>query len=404
MLKPLVGLMLKPLVGIFAVPLCLSACFMTQLPAPVPPPLAAVNVGNIDLQQAATAPDVNVQLDVGIRIFGNEFKWGQEFDESEWVFNEIRESEAHYLPYELRNTLTASNQWGAVRVLPDNDPSMDLMIEGTILRSDGAELVLRVTARDSSGRLWLEESYRATATREDYPESGGGGEGSGGGESREGFNDPFKNIYNRISNDLSAQRDELSATELQSIKTVATLVYANDLAPDAFAHFIATNITGRIGIVSLPAESDPILLRVKDMRQRHYLFIDRVDDYYQALYQDMQAPYLVWRNYSHNQQREYQDEQARSLVALNSERRSGGSGNDSYLALIQRYNKFRWAKVYDQEFTDLAEGFSSEVTPAVLELNRQVEGLSGTVEEQYAQWRRILRELFELETGQSAGL
>jgi hypothetical protein len=34
----------------------------------------------------------------------------------------------------------------------------------------------------------------------------------------------------------------------------------------------------------------------------------------------------------------------------------------------------------------------------MLELNGQVHGLSGTMEQQYREWRGILRELFELET------
>ena len=49
------------------------------------------------------------------------------------------------------------------------------------------------------------------------------------------------------------------------------------------------------------------------------------------------------------------------------------------------------------EYRDLSLGFSNEIAPAILELNEQVHGLSGTMEEQYIQWRRILQQLFKLE-------
>ena len=76
------------------------------------------------------------------------------------------------------------------------------------------------------------------------------------------------------------------------------------------------------------------------------------------------------------------------------------SSTTGYLTLTQRYDRYRWSKIYEQEYQELAAGFNRETAPAILELNRQVHGLSGSLEEQYTQWRRILRELFELETGE----
>ena len=49
------------------------------------------------------------------------------------------------------------------------------------------------------------------------------------------------------------------------------------------------------------------------------------------------------------------------------------------------------------EYRDLSVGFNNEIAPEILQLNEQVHGLNGTMEEQYIQWRRILRQLFALE-------
>ena len=126
------------------------------------------------------------------------------------------------------------------------------------------------------------------------------------------------------------------------------------------------------------------------MRQRHHLFIDTVDQYYESLYEEMQAAYVIWRKYSYDQ---IEEEMAASeSYDFNSYGRSR-----SYLTLTQRYDRYRWSKIFEMEYQDLSLGFSNEIAPAILELNEQVHGLSGTMEEQYIQWRRILQQLFELE-------
>ena len=188
---------------------------------------------------------------------------------------------------------------------------------------------------------------------------------------------------------ISAPRNSMK------IRQVALLVFANDLSPQSFSDMLREE-NDRLRVTSLPAAEDPMLERVRAMRVRHHLFIDTVDEYYQALYDDMHSPYLIWRSYSHEQVLEDQ------RAAQRDQDQSRYSSTSGYLTLTQRYDRYRWAKIYQQEYQELASGFNREAAPAILELNQQVRGLSGTLEEQYIQWRRILRELFMLETGQEA--
>ncbi len=200
-------------------------------------------------------------------------------------------------------------------------------------------------------------------------------------------------LYENIGNDLVTIRDKLSVSDLQTIRDVSTLVYANDLSPESFGHMLTTNDAGLLEAASLPAENDPMLARVKDMRVRHHVFIDTVDEYYGALHDEMVQAYIMWRRHSYDQQEQ--------LVSREQEPVSQDffSSSSGYLTMTQRYNRYRWSKIYRQEFQELAAGFNQELAPAILELNEQVHGLSGTMAEQYIQWRRILRQLFELETG-----
>lgn len=349
------------------------------------------SVGSVAIMES-TLQGEETYLDVGIAVFTNTYNENDTEQYGDWIFTEIRDNERHYLPYLLRDTLLNSEQWGAVRVLPQNDPSVDLMVSGNILYSDGTRLVLTIDARDSTGRSWFSKTYADNAANTDYPDSYRLRAASQ--LEREDLREPFQDLYNQIANDLLTARESLGSENLTAVRRISQLVYANDLAPDSFGHTLRTDSDGLISVNTLPAIDDPMMNRVLEMRRRHHLFIDTVDDYYQALFDEMQASYLVWRRYAYDQENELEF----------SSRREADQGlfssSNTTLTLMQRYNRYRWAKIYEQEFLELATGFNQELAPTILELNRNVHGLSGTMEEQYLQWRRILRELFELETGE----
>lgn len=363
--------------------LILAGCGTSQTPQPTASrtPL----VGEVALQQSAEDPADTLLLDIGVQVFSAAPVDPESVQIAPWLMEEIRAKETHYLPYVLRNTLVESNQWGAVRVLPGDDPSVDLQISGTIVHSDGLNLVLRIRAWDSTGRTWLEADYQDETSSRDYLQAD-----SLLGEYATESVDPYADLYARIANDLLAVRDSLGADQLTNIRRVSQLVYASDLSPLTFARTLSTDSLGLRQVVSIPAEDDPMLRRVRDMRLRHHLFIDTVDDYYASLYEEMQPLYDLWRSYSREQ-------------LLETRERAPGSrdlGNGSGIqALTQSYNRYKWARIYEQEFAGLAQGFNNEIAPAILDLNRRVHGLSGSLEEQYGQWRGILSQLFELEIG-----
>ena len=367
----------------------LAAC--TTLSTPTLEPVAYPQVGEVSLKIAEAEPAQHQLLDIGIVVFDDDEDESAARTYGDRVFAEVRDKEIRYLPFLLRKVLIESQQWGAVRVLPEADPSVDLLISGKILRSSGTELAIQIDSADSTGRSWLSAIYGDAAMLSDYPE-----------EIRftpsrpfipSEHQEPFQDLYEKIGNDLVAIRDTLSVSDLQTIHDVSTLVYANDLSPESFGHMLATNDEGLLEAASLPAKSDPMFARVEDMRVRHHAFIDTIDEYYGALHDEMLQAYIMWRRHSYDQQEQLV---SRKQEPISQDFFSSSSG---YLTMTQRYNRFRWSKIYRQEFQELAAGFNQELAPAILELNEQVHGLSGTMAEQYIQWRRILRQLFELEIG-----
>jgi len=372
----------------------LTACALALpelKPAPIPLERPLNLVGDVNLAQTVQAPPESALIEIGVQVFGTAQKKEGEYKIGDWVFDEIIQKETQFLPHLLKNTLVASNQWGAIRVIPERDPSLDLIVEGQIIQSDGETLELQIRAIDSSGREWLNRTYADQSIQEEYPES-----------TRFtlentfdaiNFVDPFQDIYNRIANDLVAVSIRLGEQTLFDLNLVTDMLYASDLSPDTFSGSIIKNEDGLLLVDTLPSLDDPMMARVADMKYRHHLFIDTVDEYYQTLYDDIQPAYVLWRRYSIDQISEI--EASRQEAG-----RSDYGGSSGFLSLSQRYDRFKWSKIFEREFSDLAAGFNNELAPAFLELNSQVHGLTGTMEQQYREWRGILRRIFELENGE----
>jgi hypothetical protein len=66
-------------------------------------------------------------------------------------------------------------------------------------------------------------------------------------------------------------------------------------------------------------------------------------------------------------------------------------GTAAVLSGIKRYSD---AKVAAQEVNELATSFQNEVAPQVVELEGRTLRLTGTAEEQYREWRKILASIY----------
>jgi hypothetical protein len=318
-------------------------------------------------------------LEVGIAIFDTGTGGDSAGNRRLGIFPEVRSAESRYLPYALRRTLVDSNQWGAVRVLPGADPGFELLITGEILVSDGATLSLQIRARDSLDRTWLDKTYTFSAEENAYRET----------ERR--LRRPFQDLYNAVANDLLARRESMTLEDLRTIRNVSTLRYAAALLPDAFTDFLARDESGLVQLRRLPARNDPMLERIERVREQEYLFIDTTDEQYAALYTKMSPVYDLWRQFL-REQMAYRDAWETRLA----ERDEPARG--SYQAMKRSYNDYRWEKIQRQELQILAKGFNNEIEPTSLTVKGTVVNLSGSLDQRYREWRRILRQIYAIET------
>jgi hypothetical protein len=318
-------------------------------------------------------------LDISIRIFDPPAE-DATIPAEQRISSEIRLAEVRYIPMFLRFRLEETGLFGAVRVLPILDSGAELMIEGHIIKSDGAVLELAITARDSTGRIWIDKTYTGMAV-----------ESVALNESVM-TQDAFSYLFAEIVRDLSATRQQLSVQQLDEIHSVALLRFGNGLLPQFFTEYLQVAADGTVNVTRLPALDDPLLQRIQTIREHEYLFIDVVDQEYQQFFTDIKPVYDMWRKFRREQTVSATDFTARETNSRSAFRRG------SYYALQESYNNYRWAKLQTLYLDELSEGFANEVEPTQIELQDSLYKLTGTFEQQYREWRTILAELLELET------
>ena len=365
-----------------------------------------VKTTKIPAIQTPVAAIPNEQLlDVSIAIFDPGLDIEQEGDIP--VFPEVRQSEARYMPQILMSAMQDSGAWGAVRVVPSEDQLTDLMISGKILRSDGKNLALEITAVDATNRYWINQRvYKAEASRYAYSTT------------TRSTHDAFQAVYNRIANDLLEHYNTLGPATLVRVRQVAEMRFAERFASQAFEDYVIYE-DGRYRLQKLPAEGDPMLERVRKIRARDHLYVDTLQNYYEQFGGQMQAPYQEWRKLTY--------EEAMALEEVRAEAASdlliGGlsvlagiyaaaEGNDAVtrtagnVAIMggaymvkSGLDKRNEAAIHVEALEELGASLEAEITPQVIQLDDQTVTLTGNVQDQYAQWRSLLDDIYESEIG-----
>lgn len=362
-----------------------------------------VKYEEVDAIQAETEVAQAALLDVGILLFDPGVPEGQE-EADGFIFPDVRRAEARFMPYHLKRTLEGTGLWGSIWVLPERSDAVDLIVWGRVDQSNGLEVELRVGAWDSTGKEWLNKKYKARVPEKAYSKY------------RDMSEDPYQNIYNEIANDLLAKRRAMSEKQLTTIRQVAELRFAADLVPAAFAGHIEED-DGEYRLLRLPAVDDPMLARMRAVREREYTFVDTLNEYYAGLYYEMSPPYENWRKMSREETINYKElkrsARMRQLLGLAAilgavAYEAGGGGNSAITntAILGGIEGFRSglgksteAKLHGESLKELGSSFEAETEPLLIEVEGQTRRLTGTAEEKYQEWRRLLREIFASETG-----
>ena len=131
-------------IGLFVAILIVSGCAT----------YSSHTVGPTPIEQAKSEIPEDQLMDIGILVFESK-ELTPEDAKDEGTSAEIRKAETHFIPYHLKNTLQQSGHWGAVQVIPAETNSVDLLVRGNILQSNGEDLVLEIDVLDATGKRWF---------------------------------------------------------------------------------------------------------------------------------------------------------------------------------------------------------------------------------------------------------
>ncbi|MGB5346284.1 MAG: hypothetical protein WBN23_08975 [Woeseia sp.] len=352
----------------------------------------------------------NLLLDVGIVNFDPGVPRRNDPEKS-GVYEEIRMAEARYLPYHIKTTLQGTGFWGAVRVIPSREVYTDVVLSGEIERSDGEYIELKVSADDATGRHWFERSYEMQTGLRSYDMG------------RDRTQDPYQKVFNDIANDLREFAVTLSPKDVQRIREVSEMRFFADMAPAVYSDYVATDKEGMTSLVRLPAENDPMVDRLRQIRERDRLVIDTLNEHYANFYYGVALPYEGWRKKARenaiNVRQVKRSATMRALLGVvvvagsmqidtNSSSRSRRNakrvtqvvGIDRGIdTIISAWRLRQSADLYREDIRELSESFIAEAAPLTVQVQGQTRRLTGTAEAQYEGWRKLLKDIYELETG-----
>ena len=161
----------------------------------------------------------------------------------------VRKSEARYVPIHLRNTLQSTGQWGAVRVVPGGASWAELLVTGTIEKSNGKDLQIGVwlgTLRAASGWSALQAERRPLRLRQ----------GPAARRAR-----PVPGPLQPHRQRPGARRDRRKPEELAESATWRRCASPPNVARP-LRGLPGDRGKGRSSVLRLPAEGDPMMARI----------------------------------------------------------------------------------------------------------------------------------------------
>jgi hypothetical protein len=374
------------------------------------PALAAIDKVTSSTIQPVRTPSSPIAaealLDVGIPPLNDGLHLT---DENDTVFPEVRFAEAIYFSNQLAKTMEKSGAWGAIRVTPNADVIMDVYITGTILQSAGETLELEIQVNDTSGRQWLDKGYSQVTGKYAYDRR------------LKNLGAPFQNLFTQIANDVLEVRERMTGEQAMRLRQISELRFARDFSPDAFNEHISQDKKGILQVERLPAENDSILQRVQRIRERDFLYVDTMQDYYDVFSQNMHLAYQDFRRASYDsvvKARQLNKQGNRRIIAGIGAILAGiygrYEGNSYYArdagtatAAVGGYTikagleKKAEAAGYTESVAEMGASLEADIAPQVIELEDRTVTLSGTVQAQYEQWRELLKQIYDQERGGS---
>ena len=331
-------------------------------------------------------------------------------DDRRGLSEEIRNSEARYMPIHLKHTMQRTGYWGNVRVIPDDNEASEVIVKGKILNSDGEKIEIKIEVSDAANKKWFSKSYNETVSADQHKIT----------EIEK--KDRFQNLYNQISNDIIEKRLQIKSAEIKRIKEIAEIRFANFIAPEIFSSYMDKDKQGKIVLKKLPSQNDSMLIRVQAVKARDEMLVDTINNYYDIYYSEIWESYDNWRKYRSEELKTIRENENKALtqkllgaaaiigaIALSASKNSDVVERTDLLrtvmiagggyAVYSGIQTSKESEINKEAIEELGASFESEVEPVLIDVNGKTMVLTGTADQQYEKWRHLLKQIYVNETG-----
>ncbi|CCQ11596.1 hypothetical protein PALB_24970 [Pseudoalteromonas luteoviolacea B = ATCC 29581] len=365
----------------------------------------------IGTKEALYPYDGKVFLDVAIPVFDPGFpldKQGQIDDKEiveQGIWPQVRRLEANRFAIETKKALAKTKAFGAVSVTPDASSSADLFVIGRINHSDAEIVHIGVRVIDASNHIWGEEVFEHQVAEGFYRDA------------LRQNDDPYGPIFTQIANYVFRLMIKRSDDEKAQIQKIADIRYAAMYSPEKYASYLQQDRKQQFSLTGLPADNDPMLKRIDQVKAKDEQFVDGLQTNYDAFYAQTQDAYRTYQREAlpiaveiRHKKAERAKAQAWAAIGIiggvllskNSDSTAGNIG----AAVATAIGVYNLADAVQQNkaigaqremLEEQGQNLDIKVTPQVVEFNAQTIELSGTAKEQYSQLRQKLYEIHKLE-------
>ena len=346
--------------------------------------------------------NINASLDVNIE----EFDPGLDGDSDTWkkkgIWPELRRTESRRFAYKLIEAFEKTNLFGNAYVTPKGDYLADIVIEGSIIVSNGEDLHLKISAKDSSNRSFINKTYKHRVKEEFYSNQ------------RNKDKDAYNPLMRAIVGDVVKY---LSRNDVQSISKITELRYATQLNEENFSDSLSLSSRGTYSLNFIPAANDPNFINAQNIRSKDLNFRDQIQSQYVGFLSQVDSDYKIWQKEAFKiSKRKREAEAAATGAAIAgaflaiasayaaSESYSSGNyyntapvwGTLGAAALIsQSMASKEEAKRLTANINQISASLDSQVAPTVIEFEGKTLKFEGTIESQFKNWKAYLNDYFE---------
>lgn len=403
-------------------------------------PSSGPSVGPLTSSQIEQRRDLakrpqTVKLDVAIPVFDPGLSTDASKSDADNVWPELRRAEAIRFTWKLKEALERSGNFSSVRVVPDRNATADLYVVGRIVKSTGEDVEISLQVHDISGKDLVTSSrtmnlgFLSAVTGQTLSEKSFSHEVDKKffDDIRNKGKDSYQPVFDQASRYVVSLLKNISGQEASILRNISDLRFAASMSNETFSEHLITSADGVVSLASMPSENDATLKKVRAIRVRDQLFVDKLQTEYQAFDQKFSTTHNVWQEQTlveaaaRSKARQKAAGQAIGAVLLLglaiAAGQSAQDANQNYdsvgatvgvmgatiagigaITMIgNSVQSSKEAEMHNDLIKELGQSVDLEVAPKVVAFEETQAELVGTASEQFTQWRTFLKKIYELE-------